>query len=176
MEKFLIIGLGNPIESYKNTRHNIGTYIVKMIINNERIKKKFKNKYGEIFIKKNNNKKYLFLLSNLYMNKIGYTINYFLKKYKLKNKNLIVLSDDIYIDFGKIKLKYNGGSGGHNGLNSIQNILKTKKYLRIKIGIGHNFKYGEQNKYVLSPMNLNELRLIKKKIYIEIYNLIFNIL
>ncbi|WGH24869.1 MAG: aminoacyl-tRNA hydrolase [Candidatus Shikimatogenerans bostrichidophilus] len=176
MKKYLIIGLGNPIKQYENTRHNIGSYIVKLIINNEKIKKNYNDKYGEIYIKIINNKKYLFLLSNLYMNKIGYSINYFLKKYKLKIKNLIVLSDDIYIDFGKIKIKYKGGSGGHNGLNNIEYILRTKEYLRIKIGIGHNFNYGEQNKYVLSPMNLNELNLIKKKIYIKIYKFIFYIL
>ncbi|MDH3004362.1 MAG: aminoacyl-tRNA hydrolase, partial [Candidatus Shikimatogenerans sp. JK-2022] len=73
------------------------------------------------------------------------------------------------------KLKKNGGSGGHNGLKSIETILKTKNYLRIKIGIGHNFKYGEQNKYVLSNMNNKELEYIKNIIYPKIYSIVINL-
>ncbi|WGH25231.1 MAG: aminoacyl-tRNA hydrolase [Candidatus Shikimatogenerans bostrichidophilus] len=171
MKKKLIIGLGNPTEKYKYTRHNIGSLIVKQIIlNNNKIKKIFSNNFGNIYINKNN--KFLFLLSNLYINNIGLSVKYFLKKYKLTYNNLIIISDDIYLDFGKIKIKKKGGSGGHNGLKNIKKILKTKNFFRIKIGIGHNFNYGEQNKYVLSPMNQKELYIIYNIIYLKVYNII----
>ncbi|MDH3004631.1 MAG: aminoacyl-tRNA hydrolase [Candidatus Shikimatogenerans sp. JK-2022] len=175
MKKFLIIGLGNPIKKYEYTRHNIGSFIVKLIILKEKFKKKYNNKLGDIYIKKYNNLKLFCLLSNLYINNIGISINFFLKKYKLKYKNLIVISDDIYINFGKIKIKTKGGSGGHNGLKNIQKILKTNKYLRIKVGIGHDFNYGEQNKYVLSPITKKELNYIKKYLYLTIYNILINL-
>ncbi|WGH25423.1 MAG: aminoacyl-tRNA hydrolase [Candidatus Shikimatogenerans bostrichidophilus] len=172
MKKKLIIGLGNPTKKYKYTRHNIGSLIVKKIILNYKIKKIFYNNFGNIYIKKNNKFKLFFLLSNLYINNIGLSVKYFLKKYKLTYNNLIIISDDIYLEFGKIKIKKKGGSGGHNGLKNIQQILKTKNYFRIKIGIGHNFNYGEQNKYVLSPMNKKELNIIYKIIYLKVYNII----
>ncbi|MDH3005048.1 MAG: aminoacyl-tRNA hydrolase [Candidatus Shikimatogenerans sp. JK-2022] len=174
MKKYLIIGLGNPKEKYEYTRHNIGALILKKIILKNNIKKNFYNKFGNIYIIIYKKFKYFILLSNLYMNKIGLSVKYFLKKYKLKYNSLIVISDDIYLKFGKIKIKKNGGSGGHNGLKNIQNILKTKNYVRIKIGIGHNFKYGEQNKYVLSTMNKKELYYINNVIYFNIYNIIYN--
>ncbi|WGH25051.1 MAG: aminoacyl-tRNA hydrolase [Candidatus Shikimatogenerans bostrichidophilus] len=171
MEKYLIIGLGNPNNSYKYTRHNLGSFLIRLIILNNKIKKTFENKYGKIYILNN---KYIFLLSKTYMNKIGISIKYFLKKYKLKIKNLIVISDDIYLNFGIIKVKQKGGSGGHKGLKNIELILKSNNYYRIKVGIGHNFKYGELNKYVLSNMNKKELSFIKNNLYNQIYNIILN--
>ncbi|MDH3004351.1 MAG: aminoacyl-tRNA hydrolase, partial [Candidatus Shikimatogenerans sp. JK-2022] len=120
MKEYLIIGLGNPLKKYEYTRHNIGSYIIKLFIINKKIKKKFSNNLGNIYMNYYNNLKLFFLLSNLYINNIGLSVYYFLKKYKFNNKNLIVISDDIYINFGKIKLKKNGGSGGHNGLKSIE--------------------------------------------------------
>ncbi|WGH25790.1 MAG: aminoacyl-tRNA hydrolase [Candidatus Shikimatogenerans bostrichidophilus] len=174
-KKYLVVGLGNPDKKFEYTRHNIGNLIIKQLILKTKTKLYLNNKFGSIYIIYNNYIKLILLLSNFYMNNIGLSVKYFLKKYKLKSKNLIVLSDDIYIKFGKIKLKKNSGSGGHNGLKSINNILKTKKYIKIKIGIGHDFKYGNQNKYVLNIMNKKELNYIYNNIYISIYNIILNL-
>ncbi|WGH26145.1 MAG: aminoacyl-tRNA hydrolase [Candidatus Shikimatogenerans bostrichidophilus] len=173
---FLIIGLGNPNKILKYTRHNIGYLIINTLIYKKKISLLFKNKYGYIYKFYYKNIKLFLLLSNLYMNNIGISIKYFLNKYKLNNKNLIVISDDIYIKFGKIKIKKYGGSGGHNGLKSIQNVLKTKNYFRIKVGIGNNFKYGLQNKYVLSNFKKKELNYLYKKIFIIIYKKIILII
>ncbi|WOX79170.1 aminoacyl-tRNA hydrolase [Candidatus Shikimatogenerans bostrichidophilus] len=173
--KYLIVGLGNPNNKFKYTRHNIGKLIVnKLIFNNKNIN--FKNLYGIIYKRYYYNTKLLFLLSNFYMNEIGISIKYFLNKYNLKIKNLIIICDDIYIKFGKIKLKLKGGSGGHNGLKSIENTFNTNNYIRIKIGIGNNFKYGNQNKYVLEKINNNDLNVLYNKIYFLVYNKIINII
>lgn len=176
MKKKIIIGLGNPKKKYKYTRHNIGYLIIQLIISNYKNSIYYKKNYnlGKIFFLIKNNIKLILLLSNLYMNNVGISVNFFLKKFKLKSNNLIIISDDIYLNFGKIKIKKNSGHGGHNGLKNIQNILKTKNYKIIKIGIGHKFKYGQQNKYVLSKINKKELINIKKNIYKKIYNLITN--
>ncbi|WGH25510.1 MAG: aminoacyl-tRNA hydrolase [Candidatus Shikimatogenerans bostrichidophilus] len=175
MNKYLIIGLGNPYKLYKYTRHNIGYLILKLIIKKNKIKKYNKNKYGYIYKLKLNNNIFYLLLPNLYMNENGKSVYFFLKNYKIKKKNLITISDDIYLKFGIIKKKYKSGHGGHNGLKSIDNILKTIKYLKIKIGIGHNFEYGNQNKYVLSKMKKKEIKFIKKHIYKKIFNIIINL-
>ncbi|WGH27688.1 MAG: aminoacyl-tRNA hydrolase [Candidatus Shikimatogenerans bostrichidophilus] len=170
MKIFLIVGLGNPEKKFKYTRHNIGSLFINKFIYKKKIKLFFKNKYGLIYKLIYKNKILLLLISNLYINQIGLSIKFFLKKYKLKIKNLIILSDDIYLKYGKIKIKNNSGSGGHNGLKNIEKIFKTKKYKRIKIGISNNFEYGNQNKYVLSKINKIELKIFNKKIYYIIYN------
>ncbi|WGH27172.1 MAG: aminoacyl-tRNA hydrolase [Candidatus Shikimatogenerans bostrichidophilus] len=174
--KYLIIGLSNPNKNFEYTRHNVGNLIIKKIIIKKKIKLFFKNKYGNIYKFYYNNNILFLLKSNLYMNIIGISVKYFLKKYNLKFKNLIVIYDDIYIKLGKIKLKNNSGSGGHNGIKSIQKLFKTKKFIKIKIGIGNNFKYGNQNKYVLSNFKKKELYIIYNKIYLLIYNKIINII
>ncbi|BDT61637.1 MAG: peptidyl-tRNA hydrolase [Flavobacteriales endosymbiont of Rhyzopertha dominica] len=174
--KYLIIGIGNPNKKYKYTRHNIGNLIVKNLLFNKNKKEIINNKYGKIYIVKYYKIKLLLLFSKNYINKIGITIKYFFKKLKLNNNNLIIISDDIYMKFGKVKLKFKGGSGGHNGLKSIENNINTKNYIRIKIGIGNKFKYGNQNKYVLENFNINELKIIYNKIYYLVYNKIINII
>ncbi|MDH3004897.1 MAG: aminoacyl-tRNA hydrolase [Candidatus Shikimatogenerans sp. JK-2022] len=175
IKKYLIIGLGNPDIKFKYTRHNIGYLILQILIKKKKINLFLKNKLGKIYLLNLKNKKFFILLSNLYINLTGNSLIYFLNKFKLNNKNLIVISDDIYLNKGIVKIKNNSGHGGHNGLKSIEKILKTKKFIKIKIGIGHNFKYGLQNKYVLKKMNKKELNLIKKKIFKKIYNFIYNL-
>ncbi|WOX79436.1 aminoacyl-tRNA hydrolase [Candidatus Shikimatogenerans bostrichidophilus] len=173
--KFLIVGLGNKNKIFKYTRHNIGKLIVnKLILNKNNIY--LKNLYGIIYKRYYYNTKLLFLLPNFYMNEIGLSIKYFFKKYNININNLIIICDDIYIKFGKIKVKIKGGSGGHNGLKSIEKTFKKNNYIRIKIGIGHNFKYGNQKKYVLEKINNNDLKLLYNKIYILVYNKIINII
>ncbi|WOX79291.1 aminoacyl-tRNA hydrolase [Candidatus Shikimatogenerans bostrichidophilus] len=173
--KYLIVGLGNKNNKLKYSRHNIGKLIVnKLIFNKNNIY--FKNLYGIIYKRYYYNTKLLLLLSNSNINVIGLSIKYFLNKYHLKYTNLIIICDDIYIKFGKIKLKIKGGSGGHNGLKSIANILNTNNYIRIKIGIGNNFKYGNQNKYVLENIKNNDLNELYNKIYYLVYNKIINII
>ncbi|WGH28157.1 MAG: aminoacyl-tRNA hydrolase [Candidatus Shikimatogenerans bostrichidophilus] len=175
-KKYLIIGLSNPNNKLKYTKHNVGYLIIKKIIKNKKIKKILNNKYGKIYKFYYNNNLLFLLKSNLYMNIIGISIKYFLIKYNIKKKNLIVIYDDIYIKFGKIKIKRKSSSGGHNGIKNIHNILKTKKFNKIKIGIGNNFKYGYQNKYVLSNFNKKELKIIYNKIYLLVYKNIFDII
>ncbi|MDH3004756.1 MAG: aminoacyl-tRNA hydrolase [Candidatus Shikimatogenerans sp. JK-2022] len=176
MKPYLLVGLGNPTKKYKYTRHNIGSLIINYLIKKKKIKQNLKNKLGNIYIYKKKNKKFYILLSNSYINNIGLSIKYFLNKYKLTNNNLIVISDDIYLKFGKIKIKKNeSSSGGHNGLKNIHKVLKKKKYIKIKIGIGHNFKYGRQNQYVLNNMEKHEINYIYNNIFRYIYDIIINL-
>ncbi|MDH3003743.1 MAG: aminoacyl-tRNA hydrolase [Candidatus Shikimatogenerans sp. JK-2022] len=173
---YLIIGLGNPNKKLKYSRHNLGRLLIQKLIKEKKIKKNFFNKYGNIYILNYKKKKLYLLISKLEMNIIGISVKYFIKKYNLKISNLIVIYDDIYIKFGKIKIKKNSNSGGHNGIKSIHKILKNKNFNKIKVGIGNNFIYGDQIKYVLSNFKKKELLLILNKIYILILKKILNII
>jgi PTH1 family peptidyl-tRNA hydrolase len=91
------------------------------------------------------------------VNLSGKAVRYWLNKEKIDIENLLVISDDLNLEFGRIRLKPNGSDGGHNGLKDITNILGTSNYSRLRFGIGGNFSKGKQSDYVLSKWNKEEL-------------------
>ena len=154
-KKYLIVGLGNIGEEYKNTRHNIGFDIVdqlgiilKGIFNSA--------KYGDILKSKYAGKQLVLLKPNTFMNLSGKAVVYWLKKEKIHINNLIVVVDDLNINFGKSRLKTSGSDGGHNGLKDIANSLNTSNFTRLRFGIGNNFKKKDQVDFVLSKWNNEE--------------------
>lgn len=162
----LIVGLGNPGNEYLNTRHNIGFMLIDEVSKKYNVKinkNKFFGLYGEL---KLNNEKIIFLKPQNYINLSGDVIREFINYFKIDINDLLIICDDMSLDIGKYKLKYKGGSAGHNGLKNIEANLKTNEYKRIKIGISRNSNVSMTD-YVLgkfSSEELSKLTEIKEKI------------
>lgn len=138
MEEFmyLIVGLGNPGEQYRNTRHNVGFNVIDLIgekynISINRIK--FKGVYGEGMLK---NEKVMLLKPSTYMNLSGESIREAAAFYKIPMEEIIVLHDDISLEVGRMRIREKGSAGGHNGIKSIISQLSTDVFPRVKIGVG----------------------------------------
>jgi PTH1 family peptidyl-tRNA hydrolase len=146
--KFLIVGLGNIGAEYVNTRHNIGFKIVDFLAKKEGIN--FESvKLGSIANFKWKGKTFSLLKPNTYMNLSGKSVKYWLDKEKIPVENCLIITDDLNLSFGTIRLKPKGSDGGHNGLKSIQATLNTTEYPRFRFGISDEFKKGKQVDYVL---------------------------
>ncbi len=156
-KKFLIVGLGNIGQEYKNTRHNIGFDIVDHIATI--FKGTFNSaKYGDILKSKYAGKQIILLKPNTFMNLSGKAVLYWLRKEKIHINNLIIIVDDLNINFGVSRLKPSGSDGGHNGLKDIANSLNTSNFTRLRFGIGNNFKKKDQVDFVLSKWNNEEAK------------------
>ena len=155
MKKFLIVGIGNIGKEYDNTRHNVGFQILDYI--SKEYQQDFEIvKYGQISKFRIKGKSVILLKPSTYVNLSGKAVNYWLKKEKIGINNLLVISDDLNLDFGKIRIKTKGTDGGHNGLKDISNVLGTNNYSRFRFGIGGNFPKSRQSDYVLSKWNNDE--------------------
>ena len=163
MNKYLIVGLGNIGLNYANTRHNIGFDILNYVARNHKCI--FSNKkYGDIAELKLKGKIIYLLKPSTFMNLSGKAISYYLNHLKISSPNLLVISDDLNLDFGNIRLRKKGSHGGHNGHKNIIEILKTSNYCRLRFGIGKNFHKGEQVKYVLSKWSEKEELELEEKL------------
>ena len=163
MKKFLIVGLGNIGEKYHNTRHNIGFKILDYLIKNEDTS--FKTvKLGDIATIKVKGRTLLLLKPNTYMNLSGKAIKYWLNKEKIPLQNLLVVTDDLNLPFGTLRLKTKGSDGGHNGLKDIQEKLHTTIYSRFRFGISAAFSKGKQVDYVLSKWDEEENLKLKERL------------
>jgi len=137
MDNMLIIGLGNPGLLYQNTRHNIGFKVVKALAKKYKLEfKKDKKLNSKLASGKILNNDVLLLLPQTYMNLSGEAVKKCIDYYKIPIENILVVVDDVDISFEEFKLKKDSSSGGHNGLKSIENLLKTKSYKRLRIGVG----------------------------------------
>ena len=156
----LIVGLGNPGKEYENTRHNIGFMVLDKCSKKYGFsfnKEKFNGSYAETII---HDEKYIFLLPLKYMNLSGEVVKDFVNYFKIDTQDILIISDDLDMDTGKIKLKLSGSSGGHNGLKNIESNLNKKNYKRLKIGIANN-KFIDTKDYVLGKFSTEEKDLIE---------------
>jgi PTH1 family peptidyl-tRNA hydrolase len=161
--KYLIIGLGNPGAKYENTRHNIGFRVVESLaIDKETTFKS--DRYAEVASVKHKGRLLILVKPNTYMNLSGQAVKYWMEAEKVPLENLLVIVDDIALPFGKIRLKGKGSDGGHNGLKSIQELLNSINYARLRFGIGSNFKPGQQADYVLGEWNSEESKALPERI------------
>lgn len=152
----LVVGLGNPGKEYKNTRHNIGF----MVLDNYLGKVKFKTKFeADYFILEKNNEQILFIKPITYMNLSGKSVKRFVDFYKIAVNDILVIQDDMDMPIGKIKVKKDSSSGGHNGIKSIINELNTQDYARLKIGIGKS-EIIPTERYVVSKFRDEEFKII----------------
>jgi len=161
--KYLIAGLGNIGEEYKNTRHNVGFMILDALAGASNIS--FTDKrYGFIAELKYKGRIFILLKPSTFMNRSGNAVNYWLQKEKIPLENLLVVTDDIAIPTGSIRLRAKGSHGGHNGLASISEILGTDEYARLRVGIGSDFPRGRQVDYVLGLWSSEEMAILKGRI------------
>jgi len=165
--KFLVVGLGNPGMEYDNTRHNIGFNVVDVLA----------KKHGGIFVLdrgghratiKIKGKTLVLIKPTTYMNLSGKAVNYWLQKEAVSKENLLVVTDDLALPFGKIRLKGSGSDGGHNGLKDIQFTLQSNEYARLRFGIGSDFAKGRQSDYVLGKWSEEEQLTLNERVTLAV--------
>ena len=155
MKKFLIVGLGNIGQEYAETRHNIGFKVLDSLAQQEDFT--FETaKLGDLATFKVKGRSILCLKPSTYMNRSGKALKYWMDKENIPLENVLVITDDINLPFGTLRLKAKGSDGGHNGLKDIQQILQTTKYNRLRFGVGADFGKGRQIDYVLGEWNEEE--------------------
>jgi peptidyl-tRNA hydrolase, PTH1 family len=148
---YLIVGLGNPGRAYEDTRHNIGFQVVDTLAEKLGLSfRKAKAFHGLLAEGNVGEKKIILLKPQTYMNSSGESVKICSSYYKVPTTQILVVSDDIYLAFGRLRIKTSGGSGGHNGLKSIESHLGTQVYMRLRVGIS-NKDSGDLADYVLSP-------------------------
>ncbi len=163
MEKFLIVGLGNIGDQYKNTRHNIGFKIVDYLAVKNSILFE-SNKLGAIAQYKFKGRMFVLLKPSTFMNLSGKAVKYWLAKENIPLENMMVICDDINLQFGTIRIKTSGSDGGHNGLKSINELFQTQNYIRFRFGIGSEFFKGQQSDYVLGEWSEDEEKLLTERL------------
>jgi len=156
--QYLIIGLGNPGQKYKDTRHNIGFKLIDTLLDSNSMSNKFKSLYSKIEINKNS---IHIVKPQTFMNESGVAVNEITKFFKIKQENIIVVYDDLDLPIGNLKIKIGGGSAGHNGIKSIEKYIETEKIIKIRIGIGKPVNKAQINSHVLSKFTHNENILLK---------------
>ena len=152
---YLIVGLGNIGVEYANTRHNIGFMVLDAWAQASNIVFE-SGRYGSTTTVSFKGRKFTLLKPSTYMNLSGKAVRYWMNELKIQPENLLVISDDLNIPFGTLRLRKNGSAGGHNGLTNISELLGTQDYARIRVGIGNEFGRGQQVGYVLGEFNEEE--------------------
>lgn len=163
MIKYLIAGLGNIGDEYRNTRHNIGFMILDALAEASNIR--FTDgRYGATATFNIKGRQLVLLKPSTYMNLSGNAVRYYMQKENIALDNLLVAVDDLSLPFGKLRLKGKGSDGGHNGLKHIAEVLGTQQYARLKFGIGNDFPKGGQVDYVLGKFPSEEAALLPQRL------------
>lgn len=162
MDKYLIVGLGNPGYEYENTRHNTGFMVLDKMA--ESVGVSFEDKrYGYVAETSIKGHKVFLLKPTTYMNLSGNAVRYWLQKENIDQKRLLVVVDDLSIPLGDYRLKGNGSNGGHNGLGNIQQLI-GQQYARLRMGIGNEFQRGQQVDWVLGKYTDEDMRTLQPSI------------
>jgi len=161
--KYLIVGLGNIGDEYRNTRHNIGFNILDAFAGASNIS--FSDKrYAYMAEASFKGRKFILIKPTTFVNLSGKAVNYWLQKENILLENLLVIVDDLALPFGTFRMRAKGGDGGHNGLLDISSVLGTQEYVRLRFGIGNNFRTGAQVDYVLGQWSADELKEMPAKL------------
>jgi PTH1 family peptidyl-tRNA hydrolase len=165
--KYLIVGLGNIGEEYKDTRHNIGFTVLDAmaLASNTAF---MDRRYGSVCQLKYKGRDLFLLKPSTFMNLSGNAVDYWLKKEKIPVGNMLVIVDDIALPLGSLRMRHKGSDGGHNGLAHISSILGTHEYPRIRFGIGNSFRKGSQVDFVLGTWNQEEWKTVGERISVVI--------
>jgi PTH1 family peptidyl-tRNA hydrolase len=153
--KYLIIGLGNMHPDYEDTRHNIGFDVVDVMAEEAGAAWKL-SQLGAVTRIKHRGRTLVLLKPSTYMNRSGKSIQYWMQKEKVPVDRIMVVVDDIHIEYGTLRMRGKGSDGGHNGLKDIQQHLGGNKYPRLRVGIGRDFYQGQQVDYVLGKWSSEE--------------------
>lgn len=163
MKKYLIVGLGNIGLEYDNTRHNIGFQILDHLAEKNKVLWETK-KLASLSIIKKKGKKFIFIKPTTFMNRSGKAVRYWALQEKVNIENILIVTDDLHLPFGTLRLKGKGSPAGHNGLKDVESELNTPNYARLRFGIGQEKKPFDQVKFVLDNWNTNEQKHIKERI------------
>lgn len=163
--KYLIFGLGNIGAEYENTRHNIGFKVLDALAG---ASNSFftQDRYASIAEVKHKGRTLVLVKPNTFMNLSGKAVNYWMQNAKVPIENILVVTDDLALPFGKLRLRASGSDGGHNGLKSVQEVLGHHNYARLRFGISAEFSKGKQVDYVLGEWNEEELKTLQERINI----------
>ncbi|SDQ21432.1 aminoacyl-tRNA hydrolase [Flagellimonas zhangzhouensis] len=163
MKKFLIVGLGNIGSDYNETRHNIGFKVLDFLAEQESFV--FESaKLGSVATFKHKGKSVVCLKPSTYMNLSGKAVKYWMEKENIGLDNVLIITDDINLPFGTLRVKTKGSDGGHNGLKDIQNTLQTSQYNRFRFGVGSDFGQGKQVDYVLGKWGEEEQKSMPERL------------
>ena len=163
MKKFLIVGLGNIGEKYEETRHNIGFKVLDQLAAEENIA--FETvKLGDRAEFKWKGRTFILIKPSTFMNLSGKAVNYWMQKEKVQLENVLIVTDDLNLPFGTLRIKTKGSDGGHNGLKDIQAQLNTSKYPRFRFGISDEFSKGNQINYVLGEWDEEERKKLPERL------------
>ncbi len=160
--KYLIVGLGNPGDEYRNTRHNIGFKLLDALAgaSNSVFSP---DRYGDTATVKHKGRTLILLKPMTFMNLSGKAVRFWLDKEKITPENLLVATDDLALPFGTIRIRKKGSDGGHNGLKHITEVLGHTQWARLRFGIGNEFSRGHQVDYVLGEWGDDETRRLQER-------------
>ena len=162
MDKYLIVGLGNPGREYETTRHNTGFMVVDELA--DKLGATFEDKrYGFVAETSIKGRKVFILKPTTYMNLSGNAVRYWLQKENIDQSRMLVIVDDLSIPLGDFRLKGNGSNGGHNGLGNIQQLI-GQQYARLRMGIGADFQQGQQVDWVLGRYDDEDMKTLQPSI------------
>ncbi len=161
--KYLIVGLGNKGAEYENTRHNIGFKVADKIA--EALEAPFNStNFGWMADGKYKGRRVLVLKPDTYMNLSGNAVRYWMQKENIPLENVLIVTDDLALPFGTLRMKGKGSDAGHNGLKNINEVLQTQNYARLRFGISADFSEGRQVDYVLGTWNEEENTALPERI------------
>ncbi|TAH02960.1 MAG: aminoacyl-tRNA hydrolase [Sphingobacteriales bacterium] len=167
MNKFLIVGLGNIGAEYVNTRHNIGFNVLEVLA--QKHTSHFRSdRLADITECSIKGRKLICIKPTTYMNLSGKAVKYWADKEHIALENILVILDEIALPIDKLRLRPSGSAGGHNGLKSIEEVMGTDAYARLRFGVGNNYPKGEQVEYVLGKWAAEEWPLVEKKITVSV--------
>ena len=157
--KYLIVGLGNPGDEYRETRHNIGFMVLDALAGASNAV--FEDKrYGYVAHTSVKNCQLVLLKPTTYMNLSGNAVRYWMNKENIQPENLLVVADDLALPLGKLRLRGQGSGGSHNGMNNIIQTIGTNAFARLRVGIGNDFPMGAQIKFVLDKFPPEEMAVL----------------
>lgn len=161
--KYLIAGLGNIGDEYDGTRHNIGFSVLDKIAANANLSFRH-DRHAFVTEYKFKGRNFILIKPTTFMNLSGKAIQYWMQAEKISLENLLVITDDLALPFGTIRIKAKGGAGGHNGLTHIQETLNTEAYARLRFGVGNDFPKGRQVEYVLGKWDVEQKKMLDERL------------
>lgn len=160
--KYIVLGLGNPGPEYAHTRHNIGFHVLDTLATT--FEARFSpDRYGDRCEIRHKGRTFILIKPSTFMNLSGKAARYWCTQEDVPKDRMLVITDDLALPFGAIRLKPNGGAGGHNGLTSIIEILGGQDFPRLRFGIGSDFARGKQSDYVLGQWTTEEQKTLPER-------------
>ena len=161
--KYLIVGLGNPGKEYEGTRHNIGFSVLDAIAQNRETSFEV-SRLGDVASVRFKGRPLVLLKPSTFMNLSGKAVRYWMEAEKIPLERVLIVTDDLAMPFGSLRLRGKGGAGGHNGLNDIEAVIQTPAYARLRFGIGSEFPQGQQVDYVLGKWGRQESEALTERL------------